>query len=101
MTVDDVKKTLAEHGLLEFVEAECRRRNVPVDWVLGRERYADVVRARHEVWYAVRQTLGFSYPHIGRIFGVDHSTVLHACRRVSGLRFVSADRDETETEVVH
>lgn len=100
MTVDEVKKTLAEHGLLEFVEAECRRRNVPIDWVLGRERYASVARVRHEIWFAIRETLDFSYPHIARVFGVDHSTVRDAHLRLFAERRLAQKMKQHDEETL-
>ena len=40
-------------------------------------------RARHVCMYLLRAVGGESYQAIGRRFGRDHSTVIHACRRVA------------------
>lgn len=36
---------------------------------------------RQHAMYEMRQRTNKSYPQIGRFFGVDHSTVIHGCRR--------------------
>jgi chromosomal replication initiator protein len=44
------------------------------------------VRARHVAMYLVRDLTGQSYPAIGRRFGNrDHTSVMHAVRRIGGL----------------
>ncbi len=46
--------------------------------ILGRALFQPVVKARHEVWRRVRLELGWSYPEIGKRFGVDASSVTTA-----------------------
>ena len=58
--------------------AEARR--LPLERVMGRDRHAIVVRARQAAMARLRAEFGDSYPKIGRFFGRDHSTVLHAVR---------------------
>lgn len=38
--------------------------------------------ARHLAVYIAREETGASYPALGRVFGRDHTTVLHSCRLV-------------------
>ena len=45
----------------------------------GRRSVAD---ARALAMWLVRRKFGFSYPELGRIFGRDHTTCLHAVRRI-------------------
>jgi Bacterial dnaA protein helix-turn-helix len=63
-----------------LVERVCASLRVPVVLVLGRSRWRPLVRARHALWAAVREELGWSFPAIGRCFGVDHTTVLLGIR---------------------
>lgn len=48
--------------------------------ILGRKRTKDVSEARHVAMYLCRPQ--FSYPEIGRAFKRDHSSVVHAVKRV-------------------
>jgi chromosomal replication initiation ATPase DnaA len=70
---------LHARGFLEVVEALCRANRIDVEGVCGRDRHMSVVRVRHAVWTALRDH-GLSTPEIGRLFGVDHTTVLYGTR---------------------
>ena len=50
--------------------------------LLGPSRFRAVLRARQVAMYLVRELAGLSLPRIGAAFGRDHTTVLHACRKV-------------------
>jgi chromosomal replication initiation ATPase DnaA len=65
--------------LLDFVDEVCRRRGVTREELCGRGRTQAVVRARQELWWQLRQhpERHYSLCEIGRLFGRDHSTVLH------------------------
>jgi hypothetical protein len=39
--------------------------------------------------YAIRELTGASYPMIGRYMGRDHTTVLHACKKLKAMPIVS------------
>jgi chromosomal replication initiation ATPase DnaA len=67
-------------GLLHAVAEIVRARHVTVFEACGRGRTANVVAARHAAWAHLR-TLGFSYPEIGRLWGVEHSSVHKALRK--------------------
>lgn len=49
--------------------------------LISDDRSRHVSMQRHIAMAAARR-LGWSYPVIGRYFGKDHTSVLHACRRV-------------------
>ena len=53
---------------------------VDIDDVLGPCRRRPVVYARHRAMFICRRHLGLSYPVIGRLFGRDHTTVMHGVR---------------------
>jgi len=68
--ISDVQNIADDHG-------------VTVEDIFGKRRHAPIARARQEAFTALRW-YGFSYPQIGRIFGRDHSTVIHGVRKVLG-----------------
>ena len=51
----------------------------------GESRQQTVVRARSLAMFLCRELTGASYAEVGQFFGGrDHTTVLHACRKISG-----------------
>jgi chromosomal replication initiator protein len=51
----------------------------------GESRQQGVVRARSLAMYLCREITGASYAEVGKFFGGrDHTTVLHACRKIDG-----------------
>jgi chromosomal replication initiation ATPase DnaA len=57
-----------------------RRHHATIADILGPSRFRYIVAARHEFWSLLRAE-GLSYPAIAMLVGVDHSTVLHGCRK--------------------
>lgn len=41
----------------------------------------ELIEARHEAWFRLRNETTLSYPQIGRLFNRDPSTVMHGARR--------------------
>jgi chromosomal replication initiation ATPase DnaA len=62
----------------EIVTAVAVQSRVTVDDILGRSRRHAINQARHEVWRRLREELRWSYPMIGKRFGVHHTTVMSA-----------------------
>lgn len=56
--------------------------DVAPDDILGRNRNRRPMLARQAACWLLRNRAGLSYPRIGEVLGLDHSTVLHACRKV-------------------
>lgn len=54
--------------------------------LLGEPRAAHIALARHVAMHLCRDLHGYSLPLIGRAFNRDHTSVLHACRRIEALR---------------
>lgn len=67
--------------LLAIIGRACEEHYVTYGEVRGRDRYARIARARHQVWRELR-ALGWSLSEIGREFGVHHTTVLSAVNKV-------------------
>lgn len=65
----------------------CRRYNIPLRQIESATRKANVVRPRQIAMYLVRQHTTHSYAEIGRrLGGRDHTTILHAFRKIGELR---------------
>lgn len=64
---------------------------VTVDAIRGRNRSRANVRARQLTMYLAKTVRGLSYPAIGRAFHRDHTTCMHACKKVEAL--IAADPD--------
>lgn len=55
---------------------------VPSDMFYKEIRKKEIVTARHAIWFIAHDFLGYSYPLLGKMYGKDHSTVLHGCRKI-------------------
>ena len=73
---------LRERGLYQLAEDAAKRHHVLVREVLGRGRTPMVVRARHDLFGALRK-LGMSSREIGAMLDRDYTTILHACKRAA------------------
>lgn len=74
------EKTLADVGLIAL------RHGLEREDLLGRARLPRISRARHEAFYHFRRK-GWSYPEIGRLFGRDHSTIIHGVEKHQKIAF--------------
>ena len=73
-------------GCREIVGSVARGLNLRAEDVLGTRRRPDLVLARQVAMYLCRRKLGLSYPELGRAFGGrDHSTVIHAVKKIRKL----------------
>ena len=57
------------------------RYGTTVDEIFSRRRFPEVVEARSHVWSILYRQHGYTMARIGRIWGRDHSTVLHGIRK--------------------
>lgn len=64
-------------------EAVCEYFSITNKDLLGQRRDQRIVRPRQVAMYLCKELTGASYPEIGTQFGgKDHTTVIHACRKV-------------------
>ncbi len=83
VTIDEIQKKVAEHYNIKLADMHSTRR--------GRL----VARPRQVAMYLCKQLTSRSLPEIGRKFGGrDHTTVMHAVRKVEELRASDASFDE-------
>ena len=81
VTVENIQKTVAEYFKIRVAD------------LLSKRRSRSIARPRQIAMALAKELTTHSLPEIGDAFGGrDHTTVLHACRRVKELR-------ETETRV--
>jgi chromosomal replication initiator protein len=75
----------APSSLVDIQSAAAAALDVPPESLLAQDRRPRVALARHVAMYLARELTDASLPAIGRHFGGrNHSTVLHAHRRVAG-----------------
>jgi len=71
-TIEGIQKVVAEYF------------NVKVSDLRAKKRTASIVRPRQIAMFLVRELTSHSFPEIGEYFGgKDHTTVLHACNKIS------------------
>src|SRR5262249_25668251 len=67
----------------DIAQASCRHYGVSITERLSPRRHAAIVWARHIAMYLAREHTLHSLPEIARLFGGrNHTTVLHAVRRI-------------------
>jgi chromosomal replication initiator protein len=74
VTIDEIQKRVAEHFNVRFIDMQSQR------------RARDIARPRQVAMYLCKMLTERSLPEIGRKFGGrDHTTVIHAIRRIEAL----------------
>jgi chromosomal replication initiator protein len=90
ITIEDIQKKVAEHYRLRMAD------------MLSARRARAVARPRQVAMYLAKQLTPRSLPEIGRKFGGrDHTTVMHAIRRIEELRAVDAALNEDIEQLRH
>jgi len=73
VSIPNIQKTVAQHY------------NLTVASLLSRSRTQTVARARQIAMALAKELTADSLPNIGKHFGKNHTTVLHACRQITEL----------------
>ncbi|MEP0355538.1 chromosomal replication initiator protein DnaA [Paraglaciecola sp.] len=83
VTIDNIQKTVAEYYKIKMAD------------ILSKRRSRSVARPRQMAMALAKELTNRSLPEIGDAFGGrDHTTVLHACRKILQLREESHDIKE-------
>ena len=83
VTVDNIKKTVAQHYNIKTSDLDSKRRT------------RSIARPRQVAMTLSKELTNHSLPEIGTFFGNrDHTTVLHACRKIKELRIEDISLDE-------
>lgn len=65
---------------MNIVREVCETHDVTRDEIFKKNRSKKLVMARGVIYDRIRKELGWSYPKIGKLFGRDHTTILHGVR---------------------
>ena len=68
--------------------------SVPVDQIMSDRRSKDTVQPRQMAMYLVRKMTNYSLPEIGKVFGRDHTTGMHACDKIDSDRKKNAELED-------
>ncbi|ROO23998.1 chromosomal replication initiation protein [Salinisphaera orenii MK-B5] len=83
VTLENIQRTVAEYYKMRLTD------------LLGKKRTRSIARPRQLAMALAKELTNHSLPEIGQGFGGrDHTTVLHACRKVKELRETDARVDE-------
>lgn len=67
-----------------IMEVVSRYYNISVSDILSNRRSKDIIVPRQVAMYLCRYVINMTFPKIGEVFGgKDHTTVIHACNKVS------------------
>lgn len=90
VSVENIQKTTAQYY------------NVKLSELLGKSRKRSIVRPRQLAMFLAKELTDKSYPEIGELFGGrDHTTVLHAYRKLTELLNENSDLDEDRQKIVN
>ncbi|WP_375270475.1 chromosomal replication initiator protein DnaA [Sphingomonas sp.] len=90
VTIDEIQKLVSEHFDIKQID------------LLSARRARAVARPRQIAMYLAKRMTTRSLPEIGRKFGGrDHSTVIHAVRRIEELRDTDRDVDGAVRTLIH
>lgn len=67
----------------QVIRNAAARHGLSVAALIGPSRQSEIVAARWEAMRAIHEQFGDNAAAIGRLFNRDHSTVLHALRKVA------------------
>ncbi|MEM0552431.1 MULTISPECIES: chromosomal replication initiator protein DnaA [Aeromonas] len=89
VTIDNIQKTVAEYYKIKLAD------------LLSKRRSRSVARPRQLAMALAKELTNHSLPEIGDAFGGrDHTTVLHACRKIEQLKEESHDIKEDYSNLI-
>jgi chromosomal replication initiator protein len=89
VTIDNIQKTVGEYYKIKIGELLSQRRN------------RSIARPRQVAMALAKELTNHSLPEIGDAFGGrDHTTVLHACRKIAELKEADSDIAEDYTNLL-
>lgn len=102
--VKDILKSYIDHNgkatLEKIIKVTAEMYDVKESDILSNTRKKEIVKPRQIVMFLLREELKMSYPLIGRkLNGKDHTTVMHACKKIEDELKVNKDLYE-EIELI-
>jgi len=92
----NMEKELHRRGLLGIARECAHAHCVKLEEMFSERRYGPIVHARH-LMCAVLRARGMSYPSIGRVMLLDHTTVMQAVKKVTEDDVLSIERSIDRT----
>ena len=90
VSVENIQKTTAQYY------------NVKLSELIGKSRKRSIVRPRQLAMFLAKELTDNSYPEIAEAFGGrDHTTVIHACKKMDELLNESHDLNEDKQKIVN
>lgn len=87
-----VPNTINEPSFVEFIQGVVSKHyNIPLEILLSKNRQKNISKVRQIAMYILKELTNYSLPEIGDAFARDHTTVLHACRKMTEL--MNSDQD--------
>jgi chromosomal replication initiation ATPase DnaA len=71
---------LHDRGLLDIAKAICSQHHVTIDEMLSTNRAQQFVKARRAIISLLVNDKGMSHPFVGRLLGLDQSTVQYSAK---------------------
>ena len=89
VSVDNIQKITAEYY------------NIKLSDLLSKRRSRSVARPRQMAMFLAKELTNYSLPEIGDSFGGrDHTTVIHACKKIKELRDLNLDIEEDYRKIL-
>ena len=89
VSVENIQKTTAEYY------------NIKLSDILSKRRSRSVARPRQMAMFLAKELTNYSLPEIGESFGGrDHTTVIHACKKINELRSFNLDIEEDYRKLI-
>jgi chromosomal replication initiator protein len=87
--VENIQKTVAEYYKIRIAD------------LLSKRRSRSIARPRQVAMALAKELTNYSLPEIGDAFGGrDHTTVMHACKRIKELRDIEQRMQEDYTNLL-
>jgi chromosomal replication initiator protein len=94
ITIDMARKVLNDMGnpvqnvvtIDKIITYICEKYKLKLEDILSHKRSKDIAEPRQIAMYLCREMTDISLPRIGSKFGRDHTTVIHACEKISKMR---------------
>jgi chromosomal replication initiation ATPase DnaA len=79
--IKNLMSALNERDLMEPALATAKKYHMSVEDMLGDRMFGHFTRARHEFFYHLVNTAGFTCSSAGHLLGFDHSTVYNGVKK--------------------
>jgi chromosomal replication initiation ATPase DnaA len=68
--------------LAELEQAISKASKIRIGEIKLKYRTKSIVEARSVLWFVAHDLMDYGMAELGRIYGFDHTTVMHACKKI-------------------